>query len=146
LVTIREIEYDDIDKGFLDVLDNLVSPGIDHKLAKGILKEIKSNPLHKIFIAKDDTTDKIVGTATLLVEPKFINKGMKVGYIEDVSVKKEYEGTGIGSQIVNYATNEAKTVQNCAKVLLYCSDKNEKFYEGLGYKIADNTFVMMHEL
>ena len=63
-----------------------------------------------------------------------------------MSVKKEYEGTGIGSQIVNYATNEAKTVQNCAKVLLYCSDKNKKFYERLGYKTADNTFVMMHEL
>jgi glucosamine-phosphate N-acetyltransferase len=145
LATIREIEYDDIDKGFLEVLDNLLSPNIDHKQAKDILKEIKSNPLHKIFIAKDDTTDKIVGTATLLVEPKFINKGMKVGYIEDVSVKKEYEGTGIGRQIVEHATKEARTVQNCAKVLLYCSDKNEKFYEKLGYKIANDTSVMIHE-
>jgi glucosamine-phosphate N-acetyltransferase len=145
LVTIREIEYEDIDKGFLEVLDNLLSSGIDHKLAKDILKEIKSNPFHKIFIAKDDTTDEIIGTTTLLVEPKFINKGMKVGYIEDVSVKKAYEGTGIGSQIVKYVTNEAKTVHNCAKVLLYCSDKNKKFYEKLGYKIADKTFVMMHE-
>ena len=96
MVTIREIENEDIDRGFLEVLDNLLSPDIDNKTAKNILKEIKSNPLHKTFIAKDDITDKIVGTTTLLVEPKFINKGMIVGYIEDVSINKDYEGLGIG--------------------------------------------------
>ncbi len=88
MVTIQEIEYDDIDKGFLEVLDNLLPPDIDNELAKEILKEIKLNPFHKIFVAKDDITDKIVGTTTLLIEPKFINKGMRVGYIEDVSVRK----------------------------------------------------------
>jgi glucosamine-phosphate N-acetyltransferase len=145
LITIREIECDDIDKGFLDVLDNLLSPDLDNDDAKKILEEIKSNPLHKIFVAMDDATDKIVGTTTLHVEPKFINKGMKVGYIEDVSVKRGYEGTGIGSQIVNHATTEARTAQKCRKVLLYCSEKNKPFYEKLGYKMADNTFVMKLE-
>ncbi|HET9806857.1 MAG TPA: hypothetical protein VFP49_08110 [Nitrososphaeraceae archaeon] len=91
MVTIREIEYDDIEKGFLEVLENLLSPEIDNKNANGILKKIKSNPLHKIFVAQNDINDKIVGITTLLVEPKFINKGMLVGYIEDVSVRKGYE-------------------------------------------------------
>jgi glucosamine-phosphate N-acetyltransferase len=91
LVTIREIKYEDIDKGFLDVLENLLPTDIDNKeYAKNILQKIKLNPLHKIFVAeKDDgSNDKIVGTTTLLIEPKFINKGMPVGYIEDVSVRK----------------------------------------------------------
>ena len=43
--------------------------------------------------------DKIAGTTTLLIEPKFIDKGMRVGYIEDVSVRKGYEGSGIGSNL-----------------------------------------------
>jgi len=145
LVTIREIENEDIDRGFLEVLDNLLSPDIDNKTAKNILKEIKSNPLHKTFIAKDDVTDKIVGTTTLLVEPKFINKGMIVGYIEDVSINKDYEGLGIGRQIVDYVTNYAKTIQQCKKVILYCSEKNKPFYEKLGYKSANDTFVMTLE-
>lgn len=67
LVIIREIKASDIDRGFLDALS--------------ILQKIKSNLLHKIFVAEDETGGKIAGTTTLLIEPKFINKGMKVGYI-----------------------------------------------------------------
>jgi glucosamine-phosphate N-acetyltransferase len=145
MILIREIEYDDIDKGFLEVLENLLSPEIDNENAKNILKKIKTNPLHKIFVAQNDTNGKIVGTTTLLVELKFINKGMKVGYIEDVSVKKGYEGLGIGFKLVNYATNYAISNQGCKKILLYCSEKNKPFYEKLGYKLSNDTFVMKFE-
>jgi glucosamine-phosphate N-acetyltransferase len=145
-VTIREIKYEDIDKGFLDVLENLAPPNIDNKeYAKKILQKIKMNSLHKIFVAEDDLNDKIVGTTTLLIEPKFINKGMRVGYIEDVSVRKEYEGLGIGSKLITYATNYAISTEGCRKVLLYCSEKSKPFYEKLGYRLANNTFVMKFE-
>ena len=145
MILIREIEYDDIDKGFLQVLKNLLSPEIHSENAKDILKKIKSNPLHKIFVAQNDTNGKIVGTTTLLAEPKFINKGMKVGYIEDVSVRKGYEGLGIGFKLVDYATNYAISNQGCKKILLYCSEKNKPFYEKLGYKLSNDTFVMKFE-
>ena len=145
MILIREIEYDDIDKGFLQVLKNLLSPEIHSENAKNILKKIKTNPLHKIFVAQNDTNGKIVGTTTLLIELKFINKGMKVGYIEDVSVKKGYEGQGIGFKLVNYATNYAISNQGCKKILLYCSEKNKPFYEKLGYKLSNDTFVMKFE-
>ena len=146
MVTIREIEYEDIDNGFLEVLENLISSEIDdNKKAKDILKKIKSNPLHKIFVAQHDTDNKILGTTTLLIEPKFINKGMQVGYIEDVSVRKGYEGLGIGFKLVNYATNYAISKEGCKKILLYCSEKNRLFYEKLGYKFANDTFVMKFE-
>jgi hypothetical protein len=39
MISIREIEYDDIDKGFLEVLENLLSPEIDNENAKNILKK-----------------------------------------------------------------------------------------------------------
>jgi glucosamine-phosphate N-acetyltransferase len=94
------------------------------------------NPLHKIFVAEDDSNGKVVGTTTLLIEPKFINKGMQVGYIEDVSVRKEYEGLGIGSKLVTYATTYAISIEGCRKVLLYCSQKTKPFYEKLGYQLA----------
>jgi glucosamine-phosphate N-acetyltransferase len=146
MINIREIEDDDIDKGgFLEVLENLLLPDIDNENAKNILKKIKKNPLHKIFVAQTDTTDKIVGTTTLIVEPKFINKGMQVGYIEDVSVRKGYEGLGIGFKLVNYATNYASSNEDCKKILLYCSEKNRPFYEKLGYKLSKDTNVMKFE-
>lgn len=70
---------------------------------------------------------------------------MQVGYIEDVSVKKGYEGLGIGFKLVNYATNYAISKEGCKKILLYCSEKNRTFYEKLGYKLANDTFVMKFE-
>ena len=145
MITIEEIKYEDFDKGFLEVLDNLLPSQINNDFAKEILKEIKSNPLHKIFVAKEAEDNIIVGTTTLLIEPKFINKGMRVGYIEDVSVRKGYEGLGIGRQIIEFVTNYAKTVQQCKKIILYCSKKNKPFYEKLGYKLAEDTFIMKLE-
>jgi len=45
---------------------------------------------------------------------------MLVGYIEDVSVRKGYEGLGIGFKLVNYATNYTISNEGCKKILLYC--------------------------
>jgi glucosamine-phosphate N-acetyltransferase len=165
LVIIRPIEFEDIEKrGLLDVLENLVPVGLDRIRAKQILQEIKSNPLHKIFVAQEEEgieqqeqqiqaqgdidkkkKTKVVGTTTLLVEPKFINKGMRVGYIEDVSVRKGYDGLGIGSQLITYATQDAISVEGCRKILLYCSKNTMPFYEKLGYKLVDDTFLMKFE-
>jgi glucosamine-phosphate N-acetyltransferase len=167
LVIIRPIEFEDIEKrGFLEVLENLVPPGLDRIRAKQILQEIKSNPLHKIFVAQEEEgmdqqerqpqtkaqedidkkkKTKVVGTTTLLVEPKFIHEGMRVGYIEDVSVRKGYDGLGIGSQLITYATQDAISVEGCGKILLYCSKNTMPFYEKLGYKLVDDTFLMKFE-
>ena len=130
------------------------------------MQQIKSNPLHKIFVAQEEEVEeqqegqqvqaqddidkekkktKIVGTTTLLVEPKFINKGMRVGYIEDVSVREGYDGLGIGSQLITYATQDAISVEGCRKILLYCSKNTMPFYEKLGYKLVDDTFLMKFE-
>ena len=83
---------------------------------------------------------------TLLVEPKFINKGMRVGYIEDVSVRKGYDGLGIGSQLIAYAIHDAISVEACGKILLYCSKNTMPFYEKLGYKLVDDARVMKLEV
>ena len=154
-IIIRCIHLGDIERrGYLEALESLVPPDIDKKNAKKILQQIMKNPLHKIFVAemqkekeknKNKKNRMIVGTTTLLVEPKFISKGIRVGYIEDVSIKEGYEGLGIGSQLVSYVTKNALSVQGCRKVLLYCSSKTTAFYEKLGYKLANDTFVMKFE-
>lgn len=78
--SIREIEESDIENGgLLEVLENLAPVGgLTIPGATAILKEIKSNPLHKIYVAvvQEDTKQ---GSTTLLVEPKFIFGGGRVG-------------------------------------------------------------------
>jgi glucosamine-phosphate N-acetyltransferase len=93
--------------------------------------------------SRNPVNDKkiIVGTTTLLVEPKFIFGGARVGHIEDVSVRKEFQGFGIGSWLVEHATTVAESEMGCIKIVLDCSDETMPFYEGLGYSYQDNCMV-----
>jgi glucosamine-phosphate N-acetyltransferase len=146
--TIREIEENDIASGgLLDVLENLAAvEGLTKPAAKAILKEIKSNPLHRIFVAVVQRgTDQglIVGTTTLLVEPKFIFGGGRVGHIEDVAVRAGYQRKGIGFKLVNYATEQA-AIMRCVRTVLDCSDENIPFYGKIGYSYHGNSMKVQH--
>ncbi|NWJ68701.1 GNAT family N-acetyltransferase [Marine Group I thaumarchaeote] len=135
-IIIREIEENDLEKGFLESLDFLrKASDIDKNKAKEILKKIKQNPNYIIHVAIDD--NKIVGSTTLLVEQKFIHDGGLVGHIEDVVVRKEYEGKGIGIKLVMSMLERAKE-KNCYKTILDCKDDVKQFYERIGFKRESN--------
>jgi glucosamine-phosphate N-acetyltransferase len=152
---LSELKGEDLDLGFLETLDNLISgtSQLDRSTAESIVKEIETNPFHRIFIVyairednKDggDGTDAkkvVVGTTTLLVEPKFIFGGGRVGHIEDVCVRKEFQGLGLGGWLVNHATMVAESMMGCIKIVLDCSDETMPFYESLGYSYQDNCMV-----
>lgn len=149
--TIREIEENDLERGLLETLDNLAPVGeLNRTSAHNILQQIKSNPLHKIFVAiredgDDDKQGLIIGTTTLLVEPKFIFGGAKFGHIEDVAVRKGYERVGIGSKLVSHATQSAAKM-GCIRTVLYCSDDRMYFYEKVGYSYRDNCMEIQHRV
>ncbi|MDQ6863960.1 MAG: GNAT family N-acetyltransferase [Thermoproteota archaeon] len=145
---IREMEENDIESGgLLEVLENLAPVGgLSKPAAKAILKEIKSNPLHRIFVAvvQDGRNQGlIIGTTTLLVEPKFIFGGARVAHIEDVAVRAEYQKKGIGFKLVNYATEQAVRMR-CVRTVLDCSDENIPFYEKIGYSYHGNSMKIQH--
>lgn len=145
---IREIEESDIENGgLLEVLENLASVGgLTRPAAAAILKDIKSNPLHRIYVAvvqEDTEQGLVIGTTTLLVEPKFIFGGGRVGHIEDVAVRAGYQTRGIGFKLVKYATEQA-VLMRCVRTVLDCSDKNIPFYEKIGYSYHGNTMKIQH--
>jgi len=141
-IEIREIEEDDLEKGFLESLDFLrKASDIDKNMAKEILKKIKLNPNHIIHVAIDDK--KIVGSTTLLIEQKFIHDGGLVGHIEDVVVRKDYEGKGIGIKLVTSMLERAKE-KNCYKTILDCKDDVKQFYERIGFKRESNCMRYDH--
>jgi glucosamine-phosphate N-acetyltransferase len=146
--TIREIEENDIESGgLLEVLENLASVGgLSKAAAKTILKEIKSNPLHRIFVAvleRGRNQGLIIGTTTLLVEPKFIFGGGRVAHIEDVAVRAGWQRKGIGLKLVSYATEQA-AIMRCVRTVLDCSDENIPFYEKIGYSYHGNSMKIQH--
>jgi glucosamine-phosphate N-acetyltransferase len=76
---------------------------------------------------------KVVGTASLLVERKFLHKGGRAGHIEDVAVHPNYQRRGIGKALVMHLVEEARK-RGCYKVILDCKDELAVFYEKCGFK------------
>ena len=141
-IKIREIEEDDLENGFLETLDFLRNASdLDKNKANEILKKIKQNPNHIIHVATDG--EKIVGSTTLLIEQKFIHDGGLVGHIEDVVVRKDYEGKGIGIKLVTSLLERAKE-KNCYKTILDCKDDVKQFYERIGFKRESNGMRYEH--
>ena len=99
------------------------------------LSIIKSNPYHKIIVAVLD--DNIVGTVTVLVEPKIIHDLSKVAHIEDVVVDSNYRMHGIGRMLMDKSIEISKDF-GCYKIILDCSTKNSEFYKKFGFVIKES--------
>jgi len=141
-VKIRQIQENDLFQGFLESLDSLRrASDLEENNAKLILKKIRSNQNHVIMVA--DLDGQIVGSITLLIEPKFIHQGGLVGHIEDVVVRSELQGKGIGEQLVNAALEHAKN-HGCYKTILDCDDNVKPFYEKIGFKRNSNAMRFDH--
>ena len=139
---IRELRKEDLWNGFLTTLDSLrQASDIDRNKADEIFEKINSNPDHIVVIAEVD--GKIVGTTTLLIEPKFIHKGGLVGHIEDVVVDKDFQGQKIGEKIMKYLLEFAKN-RGCYKTILDSTDDVKPFYEKLGFKYIANELRFDH--
>jgi glucosamine-phosphate N-acetyltransferase len=129
LLTVRELRPDDLDRGFLDALAALSDVDLSPAAAKSVFADIPKNLL--TFVAELDS--RIVGTATLLLERKFIHGGSKVGHIEDVAVHPDFQRQGVGTALVEHATKVAQQA-GCYKVVLDCFDPLVPFYERMGFR------------
>ena len=65
----------------------------------------------------------------------------KSGIIEDVVVKENQRGKGIGKLLVKNLIEKAKK-NNCDKIILSSSEKNLKFYEKLGFHKNEFEMIM----
>ena len=141
-IIIREIQESDLEKGFLECLDNLkIASDLEKDSAKNILNSILDDSNHIIHIAELD--GKIVGSSTLLIEQKFIHKGGLVGHIEDVVVKEGFERRQIGVKIIESLLDVAKK-RVCYKTILDCKDDVKEFYEKIGFRHESNCMRFDH--
>ena len=141
-IIIREIQEADLEKGFLESLDNLKKASdLQNNIAKNILNEILDDSNHIIHIAELD--GKIVGSSTMFIEQKFIHEGGLVGHIEDVVVRKGFERKQIGQKIIESLLLVAKN-RGCYKTILDCKDDVKEFYEKIGFKHESNGMRYNH--
>ena len=133
----RRLEEGDYDLGFLSVLSILTTVGTFTK-EKWLeqYREISSNPCIQVWVIHDTSTNQIIGTATLLIEPKFIHDCGRVAHIEDVVLSKSTHGTGLGKKIVTFLAEQAK-IRGCYKVILDCTKETIGFYEKCGFTVKN---------
>ena len=141
-IKIRKLQRKDLYNGFLLSLDSLrKSSDIKVKKANTIFEKTSKNSHQIIYVAVEN--EMILGTASIFIEQKFIHNGGKVGHIEDVAVRKEVQGKGIGQKLVNSLLEYAEK-QGCYKTILDCSDDLIPFYENLRFKRYSNSMRFDH--
>lgn len=115
----------------------LIKSNIDKVQYYLIMNEINNNINHDIICVYNN--DELIGTGTILIENKLIRGGSKVCHIEDIIIKEEYRGKGIGKQLIEHLKGFSK---DCYKIILYCSNHNIEFYEKLGFSLKDNCMLL----
>lgn len=141
-IKIRKLQRKDIYNGFLLSLDSLrKSSHLKPKKANMIFNKISKNSHQVTYVAEENS--KIIGSASILIEQKFIHDGGKVGHIEDVAVRKEFQGKGVGGKIVIALLKYAEK-QGCYKTILDCTDELIPFYENIGFKRHSNSMRFDH--
>lgn len=130
----------EISQAIVDVGDKWSTYKVDSAKNKRLLIFKKLlNSQNKLFIASLD--GHIVGCVNLQLIQN-IRHGWLRGHIEEVIVKNEYRGKGIGSKLIQAVINFSKK-NNIKIVKLMCGKQlieAHKFYEKCGFKYLDKGY------
>jgi len=130
---IRNIQYDDYDKGYMDLLKQFTNYDyyIDEEFFK---KYISINKHIRIIVIEEN--NRIIGAGTIFKLEKLHNN--PVGQIEDVIIDKNERNKGYGIAIIKKLIDIAKNEYNAYKVILNCVNDNITFYKKCGFTIVGN--------
>jgi glucosamine-phosphate N-acetyltransferase len=130
---IREMTGPDLAHGFLESLAALAEVNLSFEEAAEVFRA-RLRAGTRTYVAC--VGNHVIGTASLVVEQKFIHRGGKIGHIEDVAVHPDCRHLRVGSALVRHATEQARKL-GCYKVILSCFERLVPFYESLGYHRHD---------
>ena len=133
MIIIRKMVLDDLFRGFLETLSYLKPTLLTGLDAIRIFHSRKKAGIITLVAVES----KVVGTASIVIEEKYINKGGLCAHIEDVAVHKKCRGKGIGKALVKACLKYAK-VKGCYKSVLVCNDSLIDFYKDIGFVAKDN--------
>jgi len=95
--------------------------------------EITADPNHRLIVA--ETEGAIVGTLQISIIPGMPNFGMKRGLLENVHIRADQRGTGLGTRMVQWAIEHCREA-GCGLVQLTSNKVRldaHRFYEKLGF-------------
>jgi glucosamine-phosphate N-acetyltransferase len=139
---IRHLEPDDYNKNYLLLLQQLsvINPEQINSLSfNSFVNNLHHN--HLIYVIEDFELQIIIGTITILFEPKLIHTLGTVCHIEDVVIDSNYRGLKLSTLLLNHAIQLAKQ-RNCYKIILNCADHNIPIYTARGFSNNGNAMSL----
>jgi len=129
---IRPLDSRDDFESYISLMNEL-SPSIDvDRVNKEMWISFISNlsEKHQVWvIERDDSV--IIGSGTILIEPKVLHNFQSAAHIEDIVVAREYQNQGLGKKLIHHLIEVARR-HDCYKIILDCKDELEPFYSRSG--------------
>jgi hypothetical protein len=114
------------------------TPMISNELFINKIKEISNiGNIIVCYYIEENKKLKIVGSGTIIYEPKLTHHCKYVGHIEDIIVHNMHRSNGIATQIIQQLIDMAN-IKKCYKVILDCKPELYGFYEKIGLKRTGN--------
>jgi GNAT superfamily N-acetyltransferase len=105
-------------------------------------KRVETDPNQHLVVAVRD--GRVIGTQQLTLIPGLAHKGATRALIEAVRIHADERGSGLGSQLIRWAIDTARSL-DCSLVQL-TSDKTRtdahRFYERLGFTASHEGFKL----
>uniref|UniRef100_UPI000A3AFE3A GNAT family N-acetyltransferase n=1 Tax=Streptomyces viridochromogenes TaxID=1938 RepID=UPI000A3AFE3A len=103
---------------------------------------LQGDPHQHVVVAVRE--GRVVGTLQLTIVPGLSRRGATRSIIEGVRIHADERGTGLGTQLIEWAVDESRR-QDCRLVQL-TSDKTRtdahRFYERLGFTASHTGFKL----
>src|SRR5690606_23779575 len=106
------------------------------------LERLRSDPHQHLVVAVRG--DRVVGTLQLTVIPGLSRRGATRSVIEGVRVHADERGSGLGTQLIEWAIDESRR-QGCQLVQLTSDNTRtdaHRFYERLGFTASHVGFKL----
>jgi GNAT superfamily N-acetyltransferase len=103
---------------------------------------LQAAPKYFIFVAEAE--DRVVGTFELLIMENLAHHGLPSAIVEDMVVRADFQGKGIGRAMMQHAMQFARQ-RGCYKLMLSSNRKRvdaHHFYESLGFQQHGISFQM----
>jgi ribosomal protein S18 acetylase RimI-like enzyme len=143
-VFIRQAENKDLSK-ILILYEGLTKDPDDRislETARAKFEKLKTYPDYQLYVA--EVENEIVGTFALLIMDNLAHRGEPSAIIEDVVIRKDLQGRGIGKEMMKKAMNLCSE-KGCYKMVLSSNLSREVahgFYESLGFRKHGYSFIV----
>ena len=117
--------------------------GLDPAGAERIFARMGQYPDYHLYVAEAE--GEILGAFALLIMDNLAQSGAPSGVLEDVAVRADRRGRGIGKRMMEFALERCREA-GCYKMALSSSLQREeahRFYESLGFERHGYSFRLL---